>query len=64
VGAGPAGLFLALLLQREGISAINLDSRSRTDIESTVRAGVLEHWVTELMHELGIGERSMRCSKT
>ncbi len=60
VGAGPAGLFLALLLHREGISAINIDSRPRADIESTIRAGVLEHWVTELMHELGVGERMLR----
>ncbi len=57
IGAGPAGLFLALLLQRHGIEAVNIDTRSRAEIEGTVRAGVLEHWVTELMHELGIGAR-------
>ncbi len=57
VGAGPAGLFLALLLHRAGIEAVNLESRSRTDVESTIRAGVLEHWVTELLHELGLGAR-------
>jgi p-hydroxybenzoate 3-monooxygenase len=57
VGAGPAGLFLALLLQRAGISAVNIEQRSRADVEQTIRAGVLEHWVVELMHELGIGGR-------
>ncbi len=57
VGAGPAGLFLALLLHRAGISAVNIEQRSRTDVEQTIRAGVLEHWVAELMHELGIGAR-------
>jgi p-hydroxybenzoate 3-monooxygenase len=50
-------LFLALLLHRAGIEAVNFDVRSRADIEGTVRAGVLEFWVTELMHELGLGER-------
>ncbi len=60
VGAGPAGLFLAHLLHRAGISAVNLESRSREDVEGTVRAGVLEHWVTALMHELGVGERMAR----
>ena len=53
---GPAGLFLAHLLHRVGISAVNLESRSRHDVESTIRAGVLEHWVVELMRDLGIGE--------
>jgi p-hydroxybenzoate 3-monooxygenase len=60
VGAGPAGLFLAHLLHRIGIACINLESRSRADVESTVRAGVLEHWVTSLMDELGLGERMRR----
>ncbi len=60
VGAGPAGLFLALLLQRHGIGSIIVEQRSREDVEGTVRAGVLEHWVTKLMHELGIGERMAR----
>jgi p-hydroxybenzoate 3-monooxygenase len=57
VGAGPAGLFLALLLHRAGISAVNVEQRSRSEVEQTIRAGVLEHWVVELMHELGIGAR-------
>lgn len=59
VGAGPAGLFLALLLNRAGISAVNIESRSRRDVEDTIRAGVLEHWVVELMGELGIGQRML-----
>jgi len=29
-------------------------------VEGTVRAGVLEHWVVELMKELGLGERMIR----
>jgi p-hydroxybenzoate 3-monooxygenase len=60
IGAGPAGLFLAHLLHRVGISAINIESRSRHDVEETVRAGVLDHWVVELMTELGLGARMMR----
>jgi p-hydroxybenzoate 3-monooxygenase len=60
IGAGPAGLFLAHLLRRDGIDAVNLESRSRADVEGTVRAGVLEHWVTDLMNELGVGERMAR----
>ncbi|HEX3574409.1 MAG TPA: 4-hydroxybenzoate 3-monooxygenase [Rhodopila sp.] len=60
IGAGPAGLFLAHLLHRIGIDAIILESRSRHDVEGTVRAGVLEHWVVELIQELGLGERMLR----
>jgi p-hydroxybenzoate 3-monooxygenase len=60
VGAGPAGLFLAHLLHRAGIGSIVIESRSRHDIEGTVRAGVLEHWVVELMQALGLGERMLR----
>ncbi len=60
IGAGPAGLFLAHLLHRAGITAINIESRSRAEVEGTVRAGVLEHWVVELMQELGLGQRMLR----
>ncbi len=60
IGAGPAGLFLAHLLHRVGITSIIVEMRSRADVEGTVRAGVLEHWVAELMKSLGLGERMMR----
>ncbi|HQT76174.1 MAG TPA: 4-hydroxybenzoate 3-monooxygenase [Rhodopila sp.] len=60
IGAGPAGLFLAHLLHQAGIESIILESRSRQDVEQTLRAGVLEHWVVQLMHDLGIGERVAR----
>ena len=57
VGAGPAGLFLALLLQREGIDCLILENRTREYVEKRVRAGLLEQNTVDLMHELGIGER-------
>lgn len=60
IGAGPAGLFLAHLLHRAGIESVVLESRTREQVEETVRAGVLEHWVTNLMRELGTGERMDR----
>ena len=60
IGAGPAGLFLAHLLHRIGIGATVIESRGRQAVEQTVRAGVLEHWVVELMKDLGLGERMMR----
>jgi p-hydroxybenzoate 3-monooxygenase len=60
VGAGPAGLFLAHLLHRAGIDCINIESRSRALVEETIRAGVLEQWVADLMTEMGLGERMRR----
>lgn len=60
VGAGPAGLFLSLLLQRAGIDCVVLEARSRDYVESRVRAGVLEQGTVDLMDELGAGERLHR----
>jgi p-hydroxybenzoate 3-monooxygenase len=60
VGAGPAGLFLSLLLQRLGIESVVLELHTRKYIEERIRAGVLEQGTVDLMHELGVGERLKR----
>jgi len=60
IGAGPAGLLLSLMLAAEGIDSIVLESRSRAEVESTIRAGVLEQGTVELMTSLGINERMKR----
>ena len=60
VGAGPAGLALALMLERSGIHSVVLESRSRAYVEQRVRAGLLEQNTVELLHELGVGERLAR----
>jgi p-hydroxybenzoate 3-monooxygenase len=60
VGAGPAGLTLALLLERDGIESVIVENRSREYIEQRVRAGLLEQNTVDLLHELGVGERLAR----
>jgi p-hydroxybenzoate 3-monooxygenase len=60
VGGGPAGLVLAHLLHLEGIESVVLELRSRHAVETTVRAGVLEHGTAELLRETGVGERMDR----
>jgi p-hydroxybenzoate 3-monooxygenase len=60
VGAGPAGLLLSHLLHLKGIDSVVLELRSRADIESTIRAGVLEQGTVNLLSEAGVGERMKR----
>lgn len=60
IGAGPAGLTLAHLLHRYGVESVIFESRSRAEVEETVRAGVLEQGTMRLMRETGVGERMDR----
>ena len=60
VGAGPAGLFLSLLLRRAGIESVVLELHSRKYVEERIRAGVLEQGTVDLLHELDVGERLKR----
>ncbi|MGF6598349.1 p-hydroxybenzoate 3-monooxygenase [Paraburkholderia sp. GAS448] len=57
IGAGPAGLLLSHLLHLRGIESVVLESRSREQIESTIRAGVLEQGTMDLLTESGVGAR-------
>jgi p-hydroxybenzoate 3-monooxygenase len=57
IGAGPAGMFLAHLLQREGIASVVIERRNRPYVEGRVRAGVLEQITVDLMRELRFSSR-------
>ena len=60
IGAGPAGLLLAHLLQRQGIESVVVESRARDYVEHRVRAGVLEQGSVDLLNESGVGARLQR----
>ncbi|HNR07148.1 MAG TPA: 4-hydroxybenzoate 3-monooxygenase [Saprospiraceae bacterium] len=60
IGAGPAGLSLALLLHQAGIPCLILERHSRAYVESRVRAGLLEQNTVDLFTELGVAGRLRR----
>jgi p-hydroxybenzoate 3-monooxygenase len=57
VGAGPAGLLLARLLDDAGIESVVIESRSRDHVEARIRAGVLEQGSADLLDSAGVGSR-------
>ena len=60
VGAGPAGLMLSHLLATSGIDSVVVDHRSRTEIEHTHWAGILEQDSVRLLSESGASDRVYR----
>jgi p-hydroxybenzoate 3-monooxygenase len=57
VGAGPAGMLLAVLLQRAGVDCVVVERRDRRYAEQRARGGTVEHRVVELLrrHDLAGG---------
>lgn len=60
IGAGPAGLLLSHLLAHAGIESVVIETRDRTTIESTIRAGLLEPGTVDLWVATGGGDRLLR----
>ncbi len=60
IGAGPSGLLLSQLLNRQGISTVILERSTREHVLSRVRAGILEWGTVEMLREAGVGARMDR----
>jgi p-hydroxybenzoate 3-monooxygenase len=56
VGAGPAGLVLARLLQRAGIPVTVFERRSRAELTARPGAGLIEYRTVELLRAAGIAD--------
>ena len=57
VGAGPAGLLLARLLELAGVDSVVVENRDREYVRARQRAGVIEHRVADLLRQARVGER-------
>ena len=56
IGAGPAGLTLANLLQRNGIECLVLEVRPQSHVEQRQRAGLLDHFGGRIFEEAGLAD--------
>jgi p-hydroxybenzoate 3-monooxygenase len=57
IGAGPAGLTLANLLQRSGVQCIVVERHSRAYVETRQRAGVVEYRAAHMFERWGLAEQ-------
>ncbi len=57
IGGGPAGLLLAELLHRHGISSVVLERQTREHVLSRIRAGILEQTTVDVLREAGLATR-------
>jgi len=56
VGAGPAGLVTAHLLQRAGVPFVVLERQEADGLRARVKAGMIEHRTVELLGPYGLAE--------
>ncbi|HVV23484.1 MAG TPA: 4-hydroxybenzoate 3-monooxygenase [Pseudonocardiaceae bacterium] len=57
VGAGPAGLLLARMLELAGIDSVVVENRDREYVRARQRAGVVEQRVADLLRDARVGDR-------
>lgn len=60
IGAGPSGLLLGQLLNKQGIENIILERVTGEYVLGRIRAGILEQGMADLLREAGVSERMER----
>jgi len=63
IGAGPAGLLLSQILYTHGVDNIVIEAQSRAEVESTVRAGILEQGTVKFLRKYGVAKRLDRVAE-
>src|SRR5690349_16698348 len=56
IGAGPAGMTVATLLQRADIECVVLELRDQTYVKERQRAGVIDHHSLSVFAEAGVAD--------
>jgi p-hydroxybenzoate 3-monooxygenase len=64
VGAGPAGLVAAHLLQRAGIDFVLLERLARSQMEMLAKAGAMEYRTVELLKAVGLAPSILTFDQT
>jgi p-hydroxybenzoate 3-monooxygenase len=57
IGAGPAGLLLAEILHRHGVSSVVIERQTRDYVLNRIRAGVLEQTTVDVLRANGLADR-------
>ena len=57
IGAGPSGLLLGQLLQKQGIDNVIIERTSEEHVLGRIRAGILEQGFVDLLRESGCDQR-------
>jgi len=57
IGAGPAGLLLAHLLDAAGVESVLVERQSADHVGDRIRAGILEAGTVDLLRRAGVGDR-------
>jgi p-hydroxybenzoate 3-monooxygenase len=64
VGAGPAGLVAAHILQREDIDFVVLERHAQSDLGSMAKAGVIDYRTVEALKSVGIADSILKFEET
>ena len=63
VGAGPAGLVIAHVLQRAGIDFVVLERHAQSDMGSMAKAGAIDYRTVEALKSVGIADRILSSTR-
>lgn len=63
IGAGPAGLLLANILQQNKIPCIVVEKCSHEEIYRRARAGLIDHKAVSILKQYGLTDRLLREGK-